>query len=281
MSYPSHAPNGIKPSSRFSTLKVFKLRPGSGSGSSERIPHVDSAPPPPPPKDSVYAASPNPSLNPPPSALYNKSIFSRSAASLSPSLSPESNSGPGTPLTPYSIPGAGSGGTLESGKGPASGSGSVNGRRTTASPVPSASGGSSRSVSGVASSRGGGEHVLSPSVDGSTDSGGSYPTNPNHDPNPNANLGMYSLGGADSSSCTMGQASRTGTIKPKKSIFKFSSLGKRNKPGRDLPDGLGVSGSVSRSASISECEDGAGKEEGDEGISMPWNFQHHIHVDEA
>ncbi|KAF8836058.1 hypothetical protein BDN67DRAFT_364133 [Paxillus ammoniavirescens] len=270
MSYPSHAPNGINPSSRFSTLKVFKLRSGSGSGSS------DSVPPPPPPKDSVYASSPNPSLNPPPSAFYNKSLFSRSAASLSPSLSPESNSGPATPLTPYSVTGVGSGATLEFGKGPASGRGSVNGRGTTASPVPSASGASLRSVSGGASSGGGGEHLASPSVDGSTDSGGCYPN-----PNPNANLGMYSMGGTDSSPYSMGQASTNGTIKPKKSIFKFSSLGKRNKSRRDLSDGSGVSGSVSRSASINECENGATQQEGDQGITSPWNFQHHIHVDEA
>ncbi|KIK92280.1 hypothetical protein PAXRUDRAFT_584837 [Paxillus rubicundulus Ve08.2h10] len=267
MSYLSHTPNGINPSSRFSTLKVFKLRSGSASGSS------DSPPPPPPPKDPAYAPSPNPSLSPPP-AFYNKSLFSRSAASLSPSLSPESNSGPVTPLTPYSTIGIGSDITLECGKGPASGRGCVNGRGTTASPVPSASGASLRSVSGGASSGGGGEHLASPSVDGSTDSGGCY-----LNPNPEANLGMHSIGGADSTPYSMGQASTNGKIKPKKSIFKFSTLGKRNK--RDLSDGSGVSGSASRSASINESEDGAVQREGDQGITRPWNFQHHIHVDEA
>ncbi|KAI6147841.1 hypothetical protein BKA82DRAFT_4355028 [Pisolithus tinctorius] len=48
----------------------------------------------------------------------------------------------------------------------------------------------------------------------------------------------------------------------KKSLFKLSSLGKRNKSRRDL----------SESASASEFEE-SGREEGDEGISKPWNFQ--------
>lgn len=68
----------------------------------------------------------------------------------------------------------------------------------------------------------------------------------------------------------MGHYLDASTLRPKKSIFKLSSLGKRNKSRRDL----------SESASTSECDE-SGKDEGDDGISRPWNFQHHIHVDEG
>lgn len=119
----------------------------------------------------------------------------------------------------------------------------------TASPVPSGSGVSLRSVSG------GGEHVATPSVDGSTDSSGSFPPNPNP-----YTFGVLAAQHTDINAMP----------KSKKSLFKLSSLGKRNKSRRDL----------SESASASEFEE-SGREEGDEGISKPWNFQHHIHVDEG
>ena len=57
-------------------------------------------PPPPPHKDGVYATSPN-SLNPP-SAVYNKSFFSRSFSSLSNCDAQHADVGPGTPITPAS-----------------------------------------------------------------------------------------------------------------------------------------------------------------------------------
>ncbi|KAL4065516.1 hypothetical protein V8B97DRAFT_1875356, partial [Scleroderma yunnanense] len=229
-----------KPSSRFASLRMFKLKPGSGSSAS--------LPPPPPPKDNVYLSSPS-SLNPP-SAPYSKSIFSRSFSSLSPSsirdpsqgqpVSPQT--GPGTPLTPSSSAGPDSArGQTSAASGSYSG---VLGRGMTVSPVPSGSGVSVRSVSGGGA----------PSVDGSTDSSGSFPQNSN----------PYAFGAPPA------QYLDSGTLRPKKSIFKLSSLGKRNKSRKDL----------SESANTSECEE-SGKEEGDDGISRPWNFQHHIHVDEG
>ncbi|KAL4077737.1 hypothetical protein J3A83DRAFT_1651036 [Scleroderma citrinum] len=231
-----------KPSSRFASLRMFKLKPGSGSSDSASLP------PPPPPKDNVYLSSPS-SLNPP-SAPYSKSIFSRSFSSLSPSsirdpsqgqpVSPQT--GPGTPLTPSSSAGPDSArGQTSAASGSYSG---VLGRGMTVSPVPSGSGVSVRSVSGGGA----------PSVDGSTDSSGSFPQNSN----------PYAFGAPPA------QYLDSGTLRPKKSIFKLSSLGKRNKSRKDL----------SESANTSECEE-SGKEEGDDGISRPWNFQHHIHVDEG
>ena len=199
-----------------------------------------SLPPPPPPKDNVYASSPS-SLNPP-SAIYSKSIFSRSFSSLSPSSNRDPHQGQpaspdvgaGTPITPASSAGP------DSTRGTGSHNG-VLGRGMTSSPVPSGSGVSLRSVSG------GGEHVTTTSLDGgSTDSSGSFPANSN----------PYMCGPS------MGHYLDASTLRPKKSIFKLSSLGKRNKSRRDL----------SESASTSECEE-SGKDEGDDGISRPWNFQ--------
>ncbi|KIN95172.1 hypothetical protein M404DRAFT_331637 [Pisolithus tinctorius Marx 270] len=111
----------------------------------------------------------------------------------------------------------------------------------TASPVPSGSGVSLRSVSG------GGEHVATPSVDRSTGSSGSFPPNPNP-----YTFGVLAAQYTDINAMP----------KSTKSLFKLSSLGKRNKTRRDL----------SESASASEFEE-SGREEGDEGISKPWNFQ--------
>ncbi|KAG8215491.1 hypothetical protein J3R82DRAFT_9124 [Butyriboletus roseoflavus] len=231
MPYLNPPQSGAKPSSRFSTLNVFKLKPGSASGSlgvsliyflpepRMRSPLSADAVPPPPPKDSTYASS----LNPRPSTFYNKSLFSRSAASLSTSLSPESNSGPATPSTPYpSMPSA----YFEFGKPPNSALGSANGRATAASPVPSASGGSLRSFG-----RGGADYLPSPSVDGSTDSSGSCP---NASSNPN--LGVYILNDANSSSYTLGQATTatTASVKPKKGVFKLANLARRNRSRKDL-----------------------------------------------
>ncbi|KAF8549827.1 hypothetical protein OG21DRAFT_537748 [Imleria badia] len=231
MPYLNPPQNGVKPSSRFSSLNVFKLK------------STDAAPPP-PPKD--YASS----LNAPPSAFYNKSLFSRSAASLVPSLSPQSTSGPATPSTPYPpFPSAG----LEFGKRSNNNFPSANGRAAAPSPVPSASGGSLRSFG-----RGGGDYLISPSMDGSTDSGGSCPV-------ANPNIDTFLVNGT----------------KPKKSVFKLANLAKRNRSKKDLSDTVSVSGSVSRSVSVSEQDSAPGTAEGDEGISMPWNFQHNIHVDEG
>lgn len=274
MPYLNPPQNGVKPSSRFSTLNnVLKLKPGSGASSLGTVPElfslklsdadrvsVDVAPPP-PPKDSSYTSSPNPSLNPPPSMFYNKSFFSRSATSLSPSLSPDTNSGPATPSSPY--PPMSSIG-FEFGKRSNSALGSASGRAAAASPVPSASGGSLNSVS-----RGGRDYLPSPSMEGSTDSSGSCP---NTSSNPNANLGIYLLNGANSSSSAVGQAT-TSSVKPKKSVFKLTSLGKRNRSRKNLSDTASASGSVSRTASLSEHEGAPEKAEGDEGISSPWNFQ--------
>ena len=228
-----------KLSSRFASLKMFKLKSGSGSSGAWSRPTLlchrstvtdssTSLPPPPPPKDDVYATSPS-SLNPP-SAIYSKSLFSRSFSSLSNrdaqhghSVSPDM--GPGTPITPASsVPDS------------ARSHNGVLGRGMTSSPVPSGSGVSLRSVSG------GGEHVTSPSVDGgSTDSSASLPINSH----------PYLCGYTESS-----------TLRPKNSIFKFSSLGKRNKSRKG----------VSESSNTSECDE-SGKDDGDDGISKPWNFQ--------
>ncbi|KAI6022915.1 hypothetical protein BKA83DRAFT_4270702 [Pisolithus microcarpus] len=190
-----------------------------------------SLPPPPPPKDNAYSTSSN-FLSNPPSALYTKSLFSRSVNSLSHSLgrapsqgqplSPDSN--PITPLTTGSF-GAPQHGSTGSQTG-------ILGRGMTASPVPSGSGVSLNSANG------GGEYVATPSMDGSTDS------------------------------------SDMNATKRKKPLFKLSSLGLKNKSRRDLSE------TASMSTSTSEYEE-SGKEEGDEGISVPWNFQHHIHVDEG
>jgi hypothetical protein len=210
--------NGAKPSSRFSTLNVFKLKPLplSAHAPSDRPPD---APPPPPPKD--------PGLNPPRSAFYNKAFFSRSATSLAPSLSPESLS-PASPMP------------SEFGKR------QHNGRAAAASPAPSASG---RSL---------GDCLASPSMEGSTDSSGSCP---------NTN-GMYLLHGASSSSYAMGQAT-----KPKKGVFRLAGLAKRNRSRKDLSDTASASVSVSGSTSVSEQESPSGNPEGDQGITLPWNFQ--------
>ena len=109
------------------------------------------------------------------------------------------------------------------------------GRGITSSPGPSGLGVSLRSVSG-------GEHDTSPSVDGgSTDSSASLPINSN----------LYWCGYLESS-----------TLRRKNSIFKLSSLGKRNKSRKD----------VSESSYTSECDE-SGKDNGDDGISRPWNFQ--------
>ncbi|KAG9310939.1 hypothetical protein JVU11DRAFT_8813 [Chiua virens] len=273
---PSLSPseNGAKPASRFSTLNVFKLKSGSNPGplglylnyflSGQPVSlFVDPAPPL-PPKDSTYASSPLPSLNPPPSAFYNKPFFSRSATSLAPSLSPASYSGPVTPASPLPpMPNA----ALDFGKRSNNGL-AVNGRAAAPSPVPSASGGSLRSVA-----RSGTDHLTSPSVDGSTDSSGSCP----NATGVNTNLGMYLLNGASASTYTMSQT----TKKPKKGVFKLASLAKRNRSRKDLSDTASTAGSVSRSTSVGEHDDGSGKVDDDEGISLPWNFQHNIHVDEG
>ncbi|KIK25231.1 hypothetical protein PISMIDRAFT_356591 [Pisolithus microcarpus 441] len=173
-----------------------------------------SLPPPPPPKDNAYSTSSN-FLSNPPSALYTKSLFSRSVNSLSHSLgrapsqgqplSPDSN--PITPLTTGSF-GAPQHGSTGSQTG-------ILGRGMTASPVPSGSGVSLNSANGDMNA-----------------------------------------------------------TKRKKPLFKLSSLGLKNKSRRDLSE------TASMSTSTSEYEE-SGKEEGDEGISVPWNFQHHIHVDEG
>ncbi|KAI6167619.1 hypothetical protein EDD17DRAFT_853155 [Pisolithus thermaeus] len=226
MAHQNHVLDGVaganKFSSRLASLRMFKPRSASGSTDSSLLP------PPPPPKDNAYSTSPN-SLSNPPSALYTKSLFSRSVNSLSHSLgrapsqgqplSPDSN--PITPLT------TGSSGAPQ--HGPNGSQTGILGRGMTASPVPSGSGVSLHSASG------GGEYA---SVDGSTDS------------------------------------SDMNATKHKKSLFKLSSLGLKNKSRRD------VSETASMSTSTSEFEE-SGKEEGDEGISMPWNFQHNIHVDEG
>lgn len=167
-------------------------------------------------------------MNPPRSAFYNKAFFSRSATSLATSLSPESLS-PASPMP------------SEFGRRP------NNGRAAAASPVPSASGRSLR-----------GDYLVSPSMEGSTDSSGSCP---------NAN-GMYLLHGASSSSYAMGQAT-----KPKKGVFKLASLAKRNRSRKDLSETASASASGSRSTSVSEQEGAPGNVEGDQGITMPWNFQ--------
>ncbi|KAH0834100.1 hypothetical protein J3R83DRAFT_11388 [Lanmaoa asiatica] len=78
----------------------------------------------------------------------------------------------------------------------------------------------------------------------------------------------------------MGQPTIPGA-KPKKGVFKLASLAKRNRSRKDLSDTASASGSVSRSTSVSEHGDAPGKARGDEGISLPWNFQHNIHVDEG
>lgn len=191
--------NGAKSSSRFHSLNVFKLK-SSGSTSA----------PPLPPKDS----------------LYNKSLFSRSAVSLSPSLS----SGPATPATPFLN------------------AGFEFGRRT------SPNGWGTPSPSAVFPSA-----SASTSVDG-TDSSGSCP---------NPNRGIYQLSDANASSYTMGQASTSGT-KSKKGVFKLANLAKRNKSKKDLSDTTSASGSTIWSTG--EREDSPGNE-GDEGVSLPWNFQ--------
>lgn len=141
---------------------------------------------------------------------------------------------------------------------------SVSGRAAAASPAPSASGGSLSSFG-----RGGGDYLPSPSMDGSTDSSGSCP---NASPNPSANLGVYILSGANSSSYTMDQPTAAG-VKPKKGLFKLANLAKRNRSRKDLSDTASASGSVSRCVSVSEHEDAPGNAEGDDGISSPWNFQ--------
>ncbi|KAG2143980.1 hypothetical protein BD769DRAFT_1001206 [Suillus cothurnatus] len=63
---------------------------------------------------------------------------------------------------------------------------------------------------------------------------------------------------------SFGPAMSIESEKSKRNIFKFSSMGKRNKSTRNLI----------------ETEDPEPPQE-DEGISSPWNFQHHIHVDEG
>lgn len=210
---------------------------------------VDVAPPP-PPKD----LTPSPSLNPPPSMFYSRPFFSRSATSLSPSLSPESI-GPATPSSPYPfMPAA----CLEFGKRSNGALGNGNGWTPAASPAPSASGSSFRSIS-----RGGRDYLPSPSMDGSTDSGGSSC--------PNANLGIYKLNGASASSSAVSQAT-TSSVKRKKSVFKLANLAKRNRSKKDLSDTASAS-SASRTASFSEHEAAPGRTEGDEGITLPWNFQ--------
>ena len=200
-----------KPSSRFSTLNVFKLRPGASPAifTAHRSPPADAAPPP-PPKD----ASP----------FYNRSFFSRSAASLVPSLSPATPSEFGISHSPLA----------------------ANGRAAAPSPAPSASGRSLRSLGRV-----GGDYLASPSMEGSTDSSGSS--------------SMYRLHGASSSAYAMNQPA----IKPKKGVFRLAGLAKRNRSRKDLSDTASASDSVSRSTSVNEHE----KAEGDEGITLPWNFQ--------
>ncbi|KAI6126307.1 hypothetical protein EDD16DRAFT_313517 [Pisolithus croceorrhizus] len=246
MAHQNHVLDGVaganKFSSRLASLRMFKPRSASGSTDSSLLP------PPPPPKDNAYSTSPN-SLSNPPSALYTKSLFSRSVNSLSHSLgrapsqgqplSPDSN--PITPLT------TGSSGAPQ--HGPNGSQTGILGRGMTASPVPSGSGVSLHSASG------GGEYA---SVDGSTDSSGSFPPNPNP-----YTCGISAIKHTDMNA-----------TKHKKSLFKLSSLGLKNKSRRD------VSETASMSTSTSEFEE-SGKEEGDEGISMPWNFQHNIHVDEG
>ncbi|KAF8440006.1 hypothetical protein L210DRAFT_2194947 [Boletus edulis BED1] len=251
MPYLNPPQNGVKPPSRFSSLNVFKLK--------------SDAAPPLPPKDSAYASSPNPSLSPPTPAFYNRSLFSRSASSLVPSLSPDSISGPATPSTPYlPIPSAG----LEFGK-RSNTLVTLSARTAASSPAPSASGGSLKSLG-----RGGGDYLPSPSMDGSTDSSSSCP-NVNY--NANANFDMYLLNGANSSTYTMGQAT-TASVKSKKNVFNLVSLAKRNKSKKDLSD---TASAFSGTASVNEQEGASGKVEGDDGISSPWNFQHNIHVDEG
>ncbi|KAI9571959.1 hypothetical protein HD554DRAFT_2070606 [Boletus coccyginus] len=197
-----------KPSSRFSSLNVFKLRPG---------PLDPDAAPPPPPKD----------LSP----LYNRSFFSRSAVSLAPSPSPDSS----LPATPSAC--------LEFGKR------SHIPRAAAASPVPSAS--SFRSHA-----RARGDYLVAPSMDGSTDSSGSSPPIP-------------SVNGA------------TPAMKPKKGVFKLAGLAKRNRSKKDLSDTASASGSVSRSTSLCDQDSTPANPDADDGITLPWNFQHHIHVDEG
>ncbi|KAF8125649.1 hypothetical protein EV363DRAFT_1402400 [Boletus edulis] len=156
MPYLNPPQNGVKPPSRFSSLNVFKLK--------------SDAAPPLPPKDSAYASSPNPSLSPPTPAFYNRSLFSRSASSLVPSLSPDSISGPATPSTPYlPIPSAG----LEFGK-RSNTLVTLSARTAASSPAPSASGGSLKSLG-----RGGGDYLPS--------------SCPNVNYNANANFDMYLL----------------------------------------------------------------------------------------
>ena len=150
--------------------------------------------------------------------------------------------------------------SFEFGKRSNSAHGNANGRAATGSPSPSASGNSLKSVS-----RGGRDYLPSPSMDGSTDSSGSCP-------NVNANLGIYLLSGASSSLSAVGQPT-TPSVKPKKSVFKLSTLAKRNRSRKDLSDTASASGSVSRSTSVSEHEGTPEKAEGDEGITVPWNFQ--------
>lgn len=154
--------------------------------------------------------------------MYNRTFFSRSAASLA---SPESASGPATPPSPF-MPNV----LAELGK--------------------RSNNGSLRSFNR------GRDYLPSPSVD--TDSSGSCP---NH-------LGVYLSSNASSSSYTLGQETIS-SVKPKKSVFKLANLTKRNKSKKDLSDVASSSGSVGRTASVTESE----QAEGDEGISMPWNFQ--------
>ena len=221
-----HPPQNQKPTSRFSSLSVFRLKPGPPSPAA--VDRTDAAPPP-PPKD--------------PSPFYNRSFFSRSAASLAPSLSPDSAS----PATPF--PSA----CLEFGKRSNIPLASPNGRAAAASPVPSASGGSLRSQA-----RAGGDFLAAPSMDGSTDSSGSCP---------NPNPGVYLLNGANSSSYP------TTPGKPKKGVFRLAGLAKRNRSKKDLSDTASASGSVSRSTSVGDQDSALAKPDGDEGITMPWNFQ--------
>ncbi|KAG2151033.1 uncharacterized protein EDB93DRAFT_318012 [Suillus bovinus] len=63
---------------------------------------------------------------------------------------------------------------------------------------------------------------------------------------------------------SFGPAMSIESEKSKRSLFKFSSMGKRNRSTRNLM----------------ETEDPEPPQE-DESISRPWNFQHHIHVDEG
>lgn len=108
-----------------------------------------------------------------------------------------------------------------------------------------------------------------------TDSSGSCP---NASSNPSANLGVYILNDASSSSYTLGQPS-VPSVKPKKGVFKLANLARRNRSRKDLSDTASAAGSVSRSTSVSEHEGAPGKPEGDEGITLPWNFQVSISSD--